>query len=83
MKWFDNVFLSRTLYCAKNNYDFGLSRISHALDGGSGGSLCADTWLHVKRCVLGLLSALAKQSIVFPTLAIQEMMIFLHTCECK
>lgn len=60
-----------------------MSRISHALDGGSGGSLCADTWLHVKRCVLGLLTALAKQSIVFPSLAIQEVMMFLHTCEGK
>lgn len=82
ISWIWIVFFScSTLYCAKNNYEFGLSRISHALDGGSGSSLCADTWLHVKRCVLGLLTALAKQSIVFPTLAIQEVQLFLHTCE--
>lgn len=70
-----------TLYCAKTNYEFGLSRIAHALEGGSGASLCADTWLHVKRCVLGLLSALAKQCIVFPSAAIQEILNFLHSCE--
>lgn len=70
-----------TLYCAKNNYEFGLSRIAHALDGGSGGSLCADTWLHVKRCVLGLLSALAKQTIVLPAIAVQEVVQFLQNCE--
>ncbi|KAI8124632.1 Tetratricopeptide repeat protein 30 like protein [Lucilia cuprina] len=41
-----------TLYCAKSNYEFGLSRIAHALEGGSGARLYADTWLHVKRCIL-------------------------------
>lgn len=75
--------LFSTLYCAKNNYEFGLSRIAHALDGGSGASLCADTWLHVKRCVLGLLTALSKQTIVFPSAAIQEVLSFLHGCESK
>lgn len=71
----------RTLYCAKNNYEFGLSRIAHALDGGVGPRLCADTWLHVKRCVLGLLTAFAKQSVVLPSVAIVEVLNFLHTCE--
>lgn len=72
-----------TLYCAKGNYEFGLSRIAHALEGGSGTRLCADTWLHVKRCVLGLLTNLAKQLIVLPSAAIQEVLSFLHTCESK
>lgn len=70
-----------TLYCAKGNYEFGLSRIAHALDGGSGPRLCADTWLHVKRCVLGLLAGMAKQNIVLPSVAIQEVLSFLQTCE--
>ncbi|XP_055693270.1 tetratricopeptide repeat protein 30 homolog [Lutzomyia longipalpis] len=70
-----------TLYCAKGNYEFGLSRIAHALDGGSGTRLCADTWLHVKRCVLGLLTCLAKQTLVLPTAAVQEVLNFLRTCE--
>lgn len=74
-------FNERTLYCAKNNYEFGLSRIAHALDGGVGPRLCADTWLHVKRCVLGLLTAFAKQAVVLPSVAILEVLNFLHTCE--
>lgn len=74
-----------TLYCAKGNYEFGLSRISHALmvEGGGSTRLCADTWLHVKRCVLGLLCGLAKQTIVLPSVAIQETINFLHACEGK
>jgi len=73
-----------TLYCAKGNYEFGLSRIAHALmvvEGESSTRLCADTWLHVKRCVLGLLCGLAKQTIVLPSLAIQDTINFLHACE--
>lgn len=73
-----------TLYCAKGNYEFGLSRIAHALmvvEGEASSRLCADTWIHVKRCVLGLLSGLAKQTIVLPSLAIQDTINFLHACE--
>lgn len=73
-----------TLYCAKGNYEFGLSRIAHALmvvEGEASTRLCADTWLHVKRCVLGLLCGLAKQTIVLPSLAIQDTLNFLHACE--
>lgn len=70
-----------TLYCAKNNYEFGLSRIAHALDGGTGARLYADTWLHVKRCILGLLSGMAKQNIILPYPAVQEVSNFLKSCE--
>lgn len=73
-----------TLYCAKGNFEFGLSRIAHALmvvEGEASSRLCADTWLHVKRCVLGLLCGLAKQTIVLPSLAIQDTLNFLHACE--
>lgn len=73
-----------TLYCAKGNYEFGLSRIAHALmvvEGEASTRLCADTWLHVKRCILGLLCGLAKQTIVLPSLAIQDTVNFLHACE--
>ncbi|KAM7362569.1 tetratricopeptide repeat domain 30 [Cochliomyia hominivorax] len=70
-----------TLYCAKSNYEFGLSRIAHALEGGSGARLYADTWLHVKRCVLGLLSGMAKQNIILPYPSLQEVINFLKSCE--
>ena len=51
------------------------------VEGGGSTRLCADTWLHVKRCVLGLLCGLAKQTIVLPSVAIQETINFLHACE--
>ncbi|XP_055921702.1 tetratricopeptide repeat protein 30 homolog [Eupeodes corollae] len=70
-----------TLYCAKSNYEFGLSRIAHALEGGSGSRLYADTWLHVKRCILGLLAGMAKQNIILKYPAIQEVLNFLKSCE--
>lgn len=70
-----------TLYCAKSNFEFGLSRIIHALEGGSASRLYADTWLHVKRCILGLLTSMAKQNLVLPIGTIQELMTFLKTCE--
>ncbi|KAI8124633.1 Tetratricopeptide repeat protein 30 like protein [Lucilia cuprina] len=70
-----------TLYCAKSNYEFGLSRIAHALEGGSGARLYADTWLHVKRCILGLLTGMAKQNIILPYPSLQEVMNFLKSCE--
>lgn len=74
-----------TLYCAKGNYEFGLSRIAHALmgnaEGESSSRLCPDTWVHVKRCVLGMLTGLAKQTIVLPSHAIQDTLNFLHACE--
>ncbi|KAH8311458.1 hypothetical protein KR044_006465 [Drosophila immigrans] len=70
-----------TLYCAKSNYEFGLSRIAHALEGGSGARLYADTWLHVKRCMLGLLTGMAKQNIILPYPAVQEVLNFLKSCE--
>lgn len=71
-----------TLYCAKGNYEFGLSRIAHALDSATAGSrLCADTWFYVKRCILGLLTGLAKQTLVLPSVVIEEVLNLLHTCQ--
>lgn len=71
-----------TLYCAKGNYEFGLSRIAHALDNATAGArLCADTWFYVKRCVLGLLTGLAKQTLVLPSVVIEEVLNLLYTCQ--
>lgn len=71
-----------TLYCAKGNYEFGLSRIAHALDNATAGiRLCADTWFYVKRCVLGLLTGLAKQTLVLPSVVIEEVLNLLYTCQ--
>lgn len=71
-----------TLYCAKGNYEFGLSRIAHALESGSAGSrLSPDTWFHVKRCILGLLTGLAKQTVILPSIVIEEVLNLLHSCQ--
>lgn len=71
-----------TLYCAKGNYEFGLSRIAHALDSATAGSrLCPDTWFHVKRCVLGLLTGMAKQTVILPSFVVDEVLNLLHTCQ--
>lgn len=71
-----------TLYCAKGNYEFGLSRIAHALDSATSGSrLCPDTWFYVKRCVLGLLTGLAKQTLVLPSVVIEEVLNLLYSCQ--
>lgn len=71
-----------TLYCAKGNYEFGLSRIAHALDSGPAGSrLSPDTWFHVKRCILGLLAGMAKQTIMLPSIVIEEILTLLHNSQ--
>lgn len=71
-----------TLYCAKGNYEFGLSRIAHALESGPAGSrLSPDTWFHVKRCILGLLTGMAKQTIILPSINIEEVLNLLHSCQ--
>lgn len=71
-----------TLYCVKLNYEFGLSRIAHSLDNATAGErLCPDTWFYVKRCVLGLLTGLAKQTFVLPSVVIEEVLNLLYTCQ--
>lgn len=48
-----------TLYCAKGNYEFGISRIVKALDPYDK-NLESDTWHYAKRCILALLEGVAK-----------------------
>ncbi|XP_002990744.2 tetratricopeptide repeat protein 30A [Selaginella moellendorffii] len=52
-----------TLYCAKQNFEFGISRIIRSLEP-YGKKLEADTWFYAKRCFLALVDSLAKQMIV-------------------
>ncbi|KAJ7534030.1 hypothetical protein O6H91_13G076100 [Diphasiastrum complanatum] len=52
-----------TLYCAKQNFEFGVSRIIRSLEPCSK-KLETDTWFYAKRCFLALLDNLAKQMIV-------------------
>lgn len=70
-----------TLYCTKSNYEFGLSRIIHALDGGAAARLNTDTWLHAKRCLLSLFTDMSKQNVLLPYAIVQDVMNFLKSCE--
>merc|ERR1719321_2451025 len=49
-----------TLYCAKGNYEFGISRIIKSLDPYDK-KLHMDTWFYAKRCFLALAENMTKQ----------------------
>lgn len=52
-----------TLYCAKNNYEFGVGRIIKSFEP-LPKKLSTDTWYYAKRCLLALLEKLAKNMFV-------------------
>jgi len=52
-----------TLYCAKGNYEFGISRIIKSLEPYEQ-KLGPDTWYYAKRCFLALAEMLAKHMVV-------------------
>ena len=51
-----------TLYCAKGNYEFGISRVIKSLEPYNK-KLGTDTWFYAKRCFLSLIENLAKHMI--------------------
>ncbi|XP_064469496.1 intraflagellar transport protein 70A-like [Ornithodoros turicata] len=69
-----------TLYCAKGNYDFGISRVIKSLDPFPK-KLGTDTWGYAKRCFLSLLENLAKQVILISDAVLQDCLLFLDQCE--
>eukprot|EP00794_Sanderia_malayensis_P009076 gene9076-10045_t len=69
-----------TLYCAKGNYEFGISRIIKSLEPYSK-KLGTDTWFYAKRCFLSLIENMAKQMIMLSDKVIQESMQFFEHCE--
>lgn len=54
-----------TLYCAKGNYEFGISRVIKSLEPYNK-KLEADTWYYAKRCFVSLMDMLSKHMIVVP-----------------
>ncbi|MCO5574755.1 hypothetical protein L7F22_028545 [Adiantum nelumboides] len=52
-----------TLYCVKQNFEFGMSRIIKSLDPISS-KLDSETWFYAKRCFLALADNLTKQMIM-------------------
>ena len=60
-----------TLYCAKGNYEFGISRVIKSLEPYNK-KLGTDTWFYAKRCFLSLIENLAKHMISVRDSVIQE-----------
>ncbi|XP_051022104.1 tetratricopeptide repeat protein 30A2 [Acomys russatus] len=69
-----------TLYCAKGNYDFGISRVIKSLEPYHK-KLGTDTWYYAKRCFLSLLENMSKHTIMLRDSVVQECVQFLEQCE--
>jgi tetratricopeptide repeat protein 30 len=69
-----------TLYCAKGNYNFGVSRIVKSLEPFNK-KLGTDTWFYAKRCMLSLIETLAKHMLVLPDTSFNELLNFLDAVE--
>ncbi|XP_040209040.1 tetratricopeptide repeat protein 30A isoform X1 [Rana temporaria] len=69
-----------TLYCAKGNYEFGISRVIKSLEPYNK-KLGTDTWYYAKRCFLSLLENMAKHMIMLQDGVVYECIQFLEHCE--
>uniref|UniRef100_UPI0037E71123 intraflagellar transport protein 70A n=1 Tax=Semicossyphus pulcher TaxID=241346 RepID=UPI0037E71123 len=69
-----------TLYCAKGNYDFGISRVIKSLEPYNK-KLGTDTWFYAKRCFLSLLENMSKHMVMLRDAVVQECIQFLDHCE--
>merc|ERR1711977_508515 len=65
-----------TLYCAKGNYEFGISRIIKSLEPYDK-KLGTDTWYYAKRCFLALAETLAKHMLMLNDSTFHEIIAFL------
>jgi tetratricopeptide repeat protein 30 len=64
-----------TLYCAKGNFEFGISRIIKSLEPYHR-KIMTDTWYYAKRCFLALAMSLAKHMVVLKDGTFGEIMAF-------
>lgn len=69
-----------TLYCSKNNYEFGISRVIKSLEPYNK-KLGTDTWFYAKRCMLSLIENISKHMVVCKDSFYQECIVFLDQCE--
>ena len=79
---FFSDMLYRTLYCAKGNYEFGISRVIKSLEPYQK-KLGTDTWFYAKRCFLSLIENMAKHMIMLRDATLLESVQFLEHCESK
>ena len=64
-----------TLYCAKGNFEFGISRIIKSLEPYHR-KIMTDTWYYAKRCFLALAMSLAKHMVMLKDNSFQEIIAF-------
>nr|CAG4650016.1 EOG090X0302 [Sida crystallina] len=69
-----------TLYCAKGNYEFGISRVIKSLEPYHQ-KLGTDTWFYAKRCLLSLLENMAKHIVVVKDSILDDILNFLDSCQ--
>jgi tetratricopeptide repeat protein 30 len=64
-----------TLYCAKGNFEFGISRIIKSLEPYHK-KLMPDTWFYAKRCFLALAANLSKHMVILRDTTFDEILAF-------
>ncbi|KAH9519738.1 Tetratricopeptide repeat protein 30A [Bulinus truncatus] len=69
-----------TLYCAKGNYEFGISRVIKSLEPYNK-KLGTDTWFYAKCCFLSLIENMTKHMIMIRDTVLSECIQFLECCE--
>ena len=69
-----------TLYCAKGNFEFGISRIIKSLEPYDK-KIHTDTWYYAKRCFLALAEILSKNMLILKDSSIEEIIAFFEKAE--
>eukprot|EP00736_Rhodelphis_marinus_P009329 Rmarinus@m.30146 len=69
-----------TLYCAKGNFEFGISRVMKSVEPFEK-KIDIDTWYWAKRCFLALLDQMAKQTLMPKDTTVHEMIAFLEQAD--
>lgn len=69
-----------TLYCSKQNYEFGVSRVIKSLEPYNK-KLSTDTWFYAKRCFVAMAVQMAKHMIVIKDQNFNELLNFLDHAE--
>jgi tetratricopeptide repeat protein 30 len=64
-----------TLYCAKGNFEFGISRVIKSLEPYHR-KLMPDTWFYAKRCFLALAASLSKHMVILKDSTFEEILQF-------
>merc|ERR1719498_2267540 len=69
-----------TLYCAKGNFEFGISRIIKSLEPYDK-KLGTDTWYYAKRCFLALAENMSKHTLTLKDASLHEIISFLDAAD--